>query len=155
MWWPPPGNNYYQYEQPGVAYPASDPAVIAVGATWAADFGGPWRINTGATDYTTGVDHIASFSQRDEDLLDTFAPGARFNGANATGGIKTMEGTSQAAAFVSGVAALSQQLAQQELGRDLTTGEFALLLQADQRLHRGRRRRDRQCPQHRFAISPD
>ena len=123
------GNNYYQYGSLGVAYPASDPAVIAVGATWAADFGGPWRIYTGATDYSTGVDHIASFSQRDPDLLDVFAPGARFNAANATGGYRTMEGTSQAAAFVSGVAALCQQVALQELGRGLTTGEFALLLQ--------------------------
>jgi subtilisin family serine protease len=122
------GNNYYQFERVGVAYPASDPAVIAVGATWAADFGGPWKISTGAIDYTTGADHIASFSQRDATLLDTFAPGARFNGANAVGGYKTMEGTSQASAFVSGVAALSQQLAREELGRYLTTGEFATLL---------------------------
>jgi VCBS repeat-containing protein len=122
------GNNYYQYNSMGVAYPASDPAVLAVGATWAADFGGPWRIFTGATDYTTGADRITSFSQRDDDLLDTFAPGARFSGASATGGIKTMEGTSQAAAFVSGIAALSQQIAWETLGRGLTTGEFSLLL---------------------------
>jgi hypothetical protein len=123
------GNNYYQFGRLGVAYPASDPAVLAVGATWAGDFGGPWKVDTGATDYTTGTDRIAAFSQRDPDLLDAFAPGARFNGANATDGIRTMMGTSQAAAVVSGVAALSQQLAMQGLGRFLTTGEFALLLE--------------------------
>jgi len=122
------GNNYLQFGSMGVAYPASDPAVISVGATWAADFGGPWTVSTGATNYETGADQIAAFSQRDASLLDTFAPGARFNGANATGGIRTMQGTSQAAAFVSGAAALAQQIAQETLGRGLTTGEFSSLL---------------------------
>ncbi|RDE49091.1 MAG: tandem-95 repeat protein, partial [Candidatus Accumulibacter meliphilus] len=122
------GNNYLQFGRMGLAYPASDPAAIAVGATWAADFGGPWTVSTGATSYSTGVDRIAAFSQRDTQLLDTFAPGARFNGADASGGIRTMQGTSQAAAFVSGSAALAQQIARQTLGRGLTTGEFATLL---------------------------
>jgi hypothetical protein len=122
------GNNYLQFGKLGVAYPASDPAVISVGATWAANFGGPWTVSTGATNYTTGADQIAAFSQRSTDLMDTFAPGARFNGANANGGITTMQGTSQAAAFVSGAAALAQQVAQKTLGRDLSTGEFATLL---------------------------
>src|SRR6266850_1801292 len=81
------GNNYRQFGRMGVAYPGSDPAVIAIGATWAADFGGPWTVSTGATNYATGVDQIAAFSQRDTKLLDAFVPGARFNGANATGGI--------------------------------------------------------------------
>jgi VCBS repeat-containing protein len=123
------GNNYYQYQRTGIAYPAADPAVLAVGATWAANFGGPWRISNGATDYSTDVDRIAAFSQRDAELVDTFSPGARFNGASATGGIRTMQGTSQAAAIVSGVAALAQQIAHRELGRGLTTAEFALLLE--------------------------
>ena len=122
------GNNYLQFGKMGVAYPASDPAVIAVGATWSADFGGPWTVSSGATNYATGADQIAAFSQRSTDLIDTFAPGARFNGANARGGVSTMQGTSQAAAFVSGAAALAQQAAQQTLGRGLTTGEFATLL---------------------------
>ena len=122
------GNNYLQFGKMGVAYPASDPAAIAVGATWAANFGGPWTVSTGATNYATGADQIAAFSQRSTDLVDTFAPGARFNGANANGGITTMQGTSQAAAFVSGAAALAQQIAHQTLGRSLSTGEFAKLL---------------------------
>ena len=122
------GNNYLQFGKMGVAYPGSDPAVIAVGATWAANFGGPWTVSTGATNYSTGADQIAAFSQRSTELVDTFAPGARFNGANAKGGITTMQGTSQAAAFVSGAAALAQQIAHQTLGRSLSTGEFARLL---------------------------
>jgi hypothetical protein len=123
------GNNYLKYGQMGVAYPSSDPAVLAVGSVWAADFGGPWKVSTGAIDFTTGADHISAYSQRDTELLDVFAPGARFNGANANGGIQTMQGTSQAAAFVSGIASLAQQIAQQELGRGLTTGEFAALIE--------------------------
>ncbi|WP_270934322.1 CARDB domain-containing protein [Falsiroseomonas oryzae] len=123
------GNFYNQYNGMGVAYPAADPAVLAVGAVWAGDFGGPWTVSTGATDYSTGADRIAAFSQRDANLLDVMAPGARFNGANATGGVQTMQGTSQAAGFVSGAAALAQQLAQQVLGRKLSTAEFAALLE--------------------------
>jgi VCBS repeat-containing protein len=122
------GNFYNQYNSMGVAYPAADPAVIGVGAVWSADFGGPWTVATGATDYTTGADRIAAFTQRDDELLDILAPGARFNGANATGGVQTMQGTSQAAGFVSGAAALAQQLANQVLGRNLSTAEFAELL---------------------------
>ncbi|MCU0870437.1 MAG: S8 family serine peptidase, partial [Burkholderiales bacterium] len=122
------GNHYYPSGELGVAYPGSDPAVIAVGATWAGDYGGPWRVAGGATNYTTGADHIAAFSQRDPNLVDAFAPGARFNGASANGGVRTMQGTSQASAFMAGAAALAQQIAQAELGRGLTTGEFATLL---------------------------
>ena len=123
------GNNYYQYGSMGLAYPASDPAVLSVGSVWADDFGGPWKVSTGAIDYVTGADHISAFSQRDDQLLDVFAPGARFNGANESGGIETMQGTSQASAFVSGIAALSQQIAMQELGRGLSTGEFGWLIE--------------------------
>jgi subtilase family serine protease len=124
------GNSYATRNAMGVAYPAADPAVIAVGATWAGDFGGPWRFGNGSVDYTTDADRIAGFSQRDTELLDTFAPGARFNGADANGGVRTMQGTSQAAAFVSGSAAIAQQVALETLGRRLTTGEFAQLLRA-------------------------
>jgi len=124
------GNSYNQFNRMGVAYPASDPAVIAVGGTWSGDFGGPWTVATGATDFVTGTDHIAAFSQRGDTLLDIFAPGARFNGANATGGVQTMQGTSQASGFVAGAAALAQQLAWAKLGHGLNTADFATLLRA-------------------------
>jgi len=123
------GNHYYDNGSTlGVAYPAADPAVLAVGAVWTADFGGPWRWSSGAIDVTTGPDRLASFSQRDPLMTEVFAPGARLTGANATGGRLTLQGTSQAAAFVSGVAALAQEVAFKELGRGLTTGEFADLV---------------------------
>ena len=124
------GNNYAQFNSLGVAYPGSDPSAIAVGSVWSGDFGGPWRVSTGAVDYTTGADHIAAYSQRDPSLIGTLAPGSRFNGANASGGVTTMQGTSQAAAYVSGAATLAQQLALKTLGRTLTTTEFAALLRS-------------------------
>lgn len=125
------GNNFAKVGGAwGVAYPAADPAVLAVGATWAADLGGPWNFSGGSSDYTTGADRIASFSQRDDELLDVFAPGARLTGANASGGTTTMQGTSQASAYMAGVAALAQDLAQQTLGRRLSLTEFTTLLDA-------------------------
>ncbi|MBP6899056.1 MAG: S8 family serine peptidase [Burkholderiaceae bacterium] len=122
------GNNYASVNALGVAYPAADPAVLAVGAVWTGDFGGPWSFGNGGTDHVTGLDHIASFSQRDDDQVDIFAPGARLTSAAIGGGVRTMQGTSQSAAYVSGVAALAQQLAHQHLGRSLTVGEFHELL---------------------------
>lgn len=123
------GNNYAKVEGAwGVAYPAADPAVLSVGATWAGDFGGPWSFSGGSTDYTTGADRVAAFSQRDDELLDVFAPGARLVGANATGGTATMQGTSQASAYMAGVAALAQDLALDTLGRRLSLAEFSALL---------------------------
>ncbi|MEF7616672.1 CARDB domain-containing protein [Aquincola sp. MAHUQ-54] len=123
------GNNYAQFGGAwGVAYPAADPAVLAVGATWAGDLGGPWNYAGGASDYTTGADQITAFSQRDDELLDVFAPGARLTGANASGGLTTMQGTSQASAYMAGIAALAQDLAQQALGRRLSLAEFTSLL---------------------------
>lgn len=96
------GNNFFTAQsRPGVAYPAADPNVIGVGAVWTQDFGGPWRWSSGAIDLTTGPDRIASFSQRDPIMTEIFAPGARLTGANHLGGIVTMQGTSQAAAYLS------------------------------------------------------
>jgi VCBS repeat-containing protein len=56
------------------------------------------------------------------------APGARLTGASATGGRLTLQGTSQASAFLSGVASLAQEVAFKELGRRLTMDEFATLV---------------------------
>jgi glucose/arabinose dehydrogenase len=123
------GNNFFTAQGvPGVAYPAADPNVIGVGAVWTADFGGPWRWSSGAIDLTTGPDRIASFSQRDPTMTEIFAPGARLIGANHLGGIVTMQGTSQAAAYLSGTALLAQQLAEHDLGRTLTPEEFTRLV---------------------------
>lgn len=112
----------------GVAYPAADPAVLAVGATWSANVGGPWAFSGGSIDYSTGVDRITSFSQRDPRLLDGFAPGTGLVGATASGGLGAMQGSSQASAMMAGVATLAQDLALQTLGRRLSLTEFHALL---------------------------
>jgi RNAse (barnase) inhibitor barstar len=123
------GNNYYQNSgDPGLAYPAADPNTISVGALWSGDFGGPQRFGNGAIDYTTAIDRIASFSQRDQNQLDVFAPGIFISGANATGGTQSLGGTSQATPFVSGIAVLAQQIALEKLGRKLNVAEFRQLL---------------------------
>ncbi|AFY47683.1 CARDB domain-containing protein,putative collagen-binding protein,Calx-beta domain-containing protein,subtilase family protease [Nostoc sp. PCC 7524] len=123
------GNSFYEFNSwQGVAYPAADPNTIAVGAVWSDNLGGIWNFSNGAQDYTTAADRIASFSQRDADLLDVFAPGTRIIGANANGGTSTLTGTSQAAPYIAGVAALAQQLAVQQLGRQITVAEFRELL---------------------------
>ncbi|MCM0590374.1 MAG: Calx-beta domain-containing protein [Gloeotrichia echinulata DEX184] len=125
------GNSFYQYgSNPGLAYPAIDPNVIAVGAVWADNFGGQKNFAGGAIDYTTTADQIASFSQRD-DNLDVFAPGILITGANANGGTTSLGGTSQATAYVTGIATLAQQIAQEKLGRKLTVNEFRNLLESN------------------------
>src|SRR5262249_36458651 len=58
-------NSFSDGGRPGVAYPAADPDVLAVGAVWDADVGGPYTWKSGAEDFSTGPDRIASFSQRD------------------------------------------------------------------------------------------
>ncbi|MEA5536850.1 S8 family serine peptidase [Crocosphaera sp. XPORK-15E] len=121
------GNSFYTFNStPGLAYPAIDPNVISVGAVWADDFGSR-TFGNGAVDYSTAADRIASFSQR-HPLLDVFAPGILITGANATGGTISMGGTSQATPYISAIATLSQQIAQQYLGRSLTLTEFSTLL---------------------------
>lgn len=123
------GNNYFQYSgQMGVAYPAADPAVLAVGAVWSGSFGGPINYANGAIDYSTGADVLAAFGQRDDQLLDVLAPGTRMVGANYNGGTRTMFGTSQASAYLAGVATLAQDLALDHLGRKLSLAEFSTLL---------------------------
>ena len=123
------GNSFYQFNSnPGLAYPAADPNTISVGAVWADNFGTNKSFSGGAIDYTTSADQIASFSQRSADQLGVFAPGIFITGANATGGTQSMGGTSQATPFISGLAVLAQQIAQEKLSRKLTLGEFRTLL---------------------------
>lgn len=123
------GNNFFGFgSDMGVAYPAADPAVLAVGAVWSGSFGGPVNYANGAADYTTGADRLAAFGQRDDELLDVLAPGTRMVGANFNGGTRTMFGTSQASAYMAGVATLAQDLALDHLGRRLNMAEFTSLL---------------------------
>ena len=127
------GNDFRTWSsQQGVTYPAADPNSLAVGAVFdAANLPasrlGPF--NGGAQANTSAPDQIAPWSQRHPTLTDIFAPGPDSTGANATGGTVTQGGTSQAAPHVAGMAVLAQQLAQQELNRQLTPDEFRDFLQ--------------------------
>ncbi|MBE7385208.1 MAG: S8 family serine peptidase [Leptolyngbya sp. SIO1E4] len=121
------GNDYFVFNTPGITYPAADPNTIAVGAVWDDDIGGPVTV-AGATDDTTDADRITAFSQRHPTLMDIFAPGAEITSAAQEGGTEERSGTSMAAPHVAGMAVLSQQLADEQLARQLTPEEFRQLL---------------------------
>ncbi|MFN0053205.1 MAG: CARDB domain-containing protein [Planctomycetales bacterium] len=124
------GNSYAIYESEGLAYPAADPNALSVGAVWDGDRGGPWSFGSFGTDYTTGADRITSFSQRDGNDLDIFAVGAVVGGANATGGVAWLRGTSMATPQVTGAVVLAQQIAEEHLGRRLALSEVRTLLRS-------------------------
>jgi len=114
------GNSYHLEQRQGVAYPASDPLALAVGAVWAQD---------GKTSLQVGVpDAIAGFSQRAELTLDVFAPGVNINAAKIGGSFVSKYGTSMAAPEVTGIIALLQQIALRDLGRTLSFEEMRDLL---------------------------
>ncbi len=126
------GNSFFPFgSAQGVAYPAADANSLAVSAVWDADHG-PIGWVDGSIDNTTGADRIVSFSQRSATLTDIFAPGAFIVGADAFSNGPNADpgfgGTSQAAPHIAGIAALSQQLAMQVIGRRLTQTEFVDLL---------------------------
>jgi hypothetical protein len=148
------GNNFFQSEGAlGVAYPGADPAVLAVGAVWSGSFGGPWRFSSGATDHSTTADQIAAFSQRHAVLTDVFAPGARLSGANANGGSLTLQGTSQAAAYLSGNGGPCAAGRSPRTGTAADADRVRHTAAAIQRSRGGRRRRERQRCQHRSGVS--
>jgi Subtilase family/Calx-beta domain len=120
------GNNYSHLNgQFGLSSPANDPNVISVGAVYNANLGKQEYANN-AIAYSSDIDRIAPFSQRSPQTL--FAPGAAITGAGATGNnLLTLQGTSQAAAYVAGAAVIAQQLANKYLGHSLTGAEFQQL----------------------------
>ena len=127
------GNDFYEFNSAqGVCYPAADPNAISVGAVFASGSGRQSYENDdgspSAVAYSTGPDRIAPFSQRDASLTTVFAPGAPITSAGLNGNTATFHGSSQAAAYVSGIAVLAQELALEHLGRRLSTTEFAQLL---------------------------
>ncbi len=117
------GNNYSHLNgQFGLSSPANDPNVISAGAVYNANLGKQEYANN-AVAYSSDIDRLAAFSQRAPQTL--FAPGAAITGAGATGNsLLTLQGTSQAAAYVAGAAVIAQQLADKYLDHSLTGAEF-------------------------------
>lgn len=122
------GNSFFEFgSTQGVAYPAADRNSIAVGATYAFN-GGGFRYGGGARADVSTADGVAPFSQRSTNIRTVFAPGAPITSAGHTGGATTMQGTSQAAPQITGIATLAQQLAMNILGRRLGLDEFRTML---------------------------
>jgi len=122
------GNGYFDAGSvQGIAYPASDPSVLAVGAVYAGTYG-PFFYGGGAQADVTGADVIAPFSQRSTVVSTLFAPGAPITGPGLGSGLTTMHGTSQASPHVAGAAVLANQVAERYLGRRLTPSEFRSLV---------------------------
>ncbi len=123
------GNDFARFASArGLAYPAADPNVIAVGAVYDRNLGGGITYASGARADATGADRLTPFSQRSTSMYQIFAPGAPITGANQSGGTVTQHGTSQAAPHVAGIAVLAQQLADNVLGRRLSLAEMKTLL---------------------------
>jgi hypothetical protein len=101
------GNNFGTYNSaPGLAYPAVDPDVVSVGATWAGSYGSVSFF--GVTDSNTAPNEIAGFTQRDA-ALSLLAPGAWITSEALAGGTTQYGGTSMAAAVVTGSAVIIHQ----------------------------------------------
>ena len=87
----------------------------------------PDVISVGATELSNGT--ITSFSQRDDELLNVFAPGGNITSAAIGGGNVTYSGTSMASPYFAGTVLLMQQVAEEELGRKLNTTEIIQIIE--------------------------
>ena len=102
------GNGFAAYHgQDGLNLLAASNTVAAVGAVWDSNVG-PMAWLSGARDYVTAADHVASFSQRGEGL-DLLAPGGDILGLALGDGLTVRSGTSMAAPMVAGAAILIRQ----------------------------------------------
>jgi Subtilase family len=118
------GNNFATYNSaPGLSYPAVDPDVVSVGATWAGSYGA--QTYNGATDNSTALNQFADFTQRNGNLS-ILAPGAWITTIGMSGSETTLGGTSMATAVVTGAAVLLHQELDQA-GESSQTGEQDLL----------------------------
>ncbi len=112
------GDDYYRNgstQGQGVSYPAADANAISVGAVYDS-FAGSITYPSGATASSRGPDVIMPISQRSTSTTTIFAPGAPAAVVTVLpGGIQIVEpgpsGTGVAAANVTGLAVLAQNVA--------------------------------------------
>ena len=123
------GNLYKDHEFPNLSEPAIF-STLAVGAVWKDGVHSNAVFNDGATDYTTGADRVASFSQRLNANNVVFAPGAYITSTVPGGGLADMAGTSMAAPVVTGAVALMQEAAMQFGGRLLSPDEVSEIIRS-------------------------
>src|SRR5439155_5173887 len=102
------GNSFYAYKSAvGLDYPAIDPLVVSVGAVYDGNFGQvAW--SSGARDFTTAQDRIASFSQRSS-ALSIMAPGAMITSTYLKNAFQAMAGTSMASPVIAGASVIIHQ----------------------------------------------
>ncbi|MDA9122749.1 S8 family serine peptidase, partial [Paracoccaceae bacterium] len=105
--------NEFEHSTQGISAPAAYENTISVGAT---EYGGG---NYGS---------ITSFSQRDDDLIDVFAPGGAITAAKNGGGTVALSGTSMASPYMTGVVLLMQEAAEKTIERKLTTDEIQKII---------------------------
>lgn len=119
------GNSFYSYgSQQGLSFPAVSSLTVSVGAVWDGSYGSvAWA--SGAQDYSTAADRIASFTQRSS-ALSLLAPGAFIYSTYVGGGFVNMGGTSMATPFVAGAAVLVHQ-ALDATGRSLLAHQDHIL----------------------------
>ena len=128
------GNNFASGASvPGLSYPAVDPDVVSVGATWAGSYGA--QTFNGATDYTTALNQrLAATSRRAATTPSGHSrpPSAWITTIGMNGSETTMGGTSMATAVVTGAAVLLHEVLDQS-GQSARTTEQDLLqlMQAD------------------------
>jgi subtilisin family serine protease len=119
------GNDYFQFRQEGMGFPAILRETVSVGAVYDSNIGGPLEYRSGATAFTTDKDRITPFSQRLHRSLnqftntDIFAPGAPItsSGIQNDNGESIQSGTSQATPVTAGVILLMQEFYRQNTGQ--------------------------------------